>query len=727
MSQSSVVEGADASSSSFDLDSQSTSSGGSSDGGDGTPSSSGAHWWLTPRSEYVKLGAIDPAIFGLDISDVGRETEEHDHRTAPSPQAGSMFTSPVVSAGATKPKTFSEWMEDPLGQRKPPAKPEPKLVTNDSDKKEPAKKQPKQGGAAGAQGTGIASPHAFEMGDQVIGERSTKEFPIFNADQTYEASILALQYSGHPSITIASRPDRLRPSHEGVPSPIVLVFNPTNEEAVFGVITATIRWQMDHLPQEAIRIPVTGIAHHRGTKTHRQRETDAAEAQQREADADRAVKEQSDIETKVDERQELNALPERAGHRERMQQLAGEYRAAITALYAQRKVGIEEATLKILGYTRRLPPVVPSLISQLAWAALDSVSYGMASNISGLLGAALEKPGLDGTIDLRPAGRQIIGPVREVETTISPAVVKLVSNAVKQGLKNAGSAAISAAKGMSSVPKGSTASSQDAVAEFITAQSKMFYAEFAPVAEDMMNRLYNTLMVTTMRTDPAAAMETFRRATAAISTEAATAQQVQTESTLQHWVNYVAQASLGSDTADDGSSVIDMAPANHTAGEHSANVGSDNQPSLQKFDGLVDLAFVVNAARPEEPARLVSAKINGVRQVVADSLVANGRLKPGVAVRAYGTAGGGSAVTPLTVVRDESGAITFTDRMGLQWDEASWLSKKAGYRRATPEAQDEGARLLLGELLSQQLPSVERGASTGKTYQVHSLQTDSKD
>jgi hypothetical protein len=282
-------------------------------------------------------------------------------------------------------------------------------------------------------------------------------------------------------------------------------------------------------------------------------------------------------------------------------------------------------------------------------------------------------------------------------------------------------------KGTPSEPAGSTASSQDAVAEFITAQSQSFYALYAPIAEEMSNRLYNTMMVTTMKTDPAGAKETMKAAIAAISAEADTAFQVQSQSTLQHWVSYVAQASLGSDTADDGSSVVDMTLANRTANEHPANVGSDNQPVLEKFDGLVDIAFVVNAARPEDPARLVSAKINGVRQAVADSLVANGRLKPGVAIRAYGTAGGGSAVTPLTIVRDESGAITFTDHMGLQWEEQSWLSKKAGHRHTTPEAQEEGARLLLGELLLQQLPTVECGASKGSPYQAHSLQTDSRD
>ncbi len=718
----------DASSGSYDVNTHSSSASSGSSGGDGGGSSgNGGQWWLTPQSEYVKLGAVDPAIFGLDISDVGGEPEGDEEQKAQAP-TGSMFASPSVSAGAAKPKNFSEWMDDPLGRGKP-TKTEPKTgpKTNDSSMHAPAKQSPKKGGATGAQGTGIASPRTFEMGDQVIGERSTKEFPIFNMDQNYEASVLTLQYSGHPSITIASRPDRLRPSHEGVPSPIVLAFKPTSEEAVSGLVTATLRWQMDRRPQEEIRIPVTGIAHHRGTQTHRQRQADAAETKQRAADADRAAKEQADIDVKVHDRFEKADLGEHQGHREHLQQLAEDYEAQIVRLYTQRQIGIGEAKTKISDYKRSVPPVVPSLISQLAWAALDSVSYGMASNVSGLLSAVLGKPGVDSTEDRRPAERPLEGPVRTVESTLPPALVTLVSQAVKSGLKNAGAAAIGAMKGTSKEPANSTANDRNAVSEFITAQSKMFYGDYAPIATKMKKDLYNLLMVTTFKTDPARALSAMEAAAAAISAEADSVSELQTQSTLQHWVNYLAQVSMGSSTADDGSSVIDMVPANHTAGEHPANVGYDNQPSLQKFDGLVDLAFVVNVARPEEPARLVSAKINGVNNAVADSLIVNGRLRPGVAVRAYGTSGGGNAVTPLTVVRDESGAITFTDHMGLEWDEASWLSKKAGQRRSTPEAQQEGARILLDELLSQQMPPVGRTASNGNANELHSLKTDSKD
>lgn len=329
MSQSSFVEGADASSNSFDVGSKSSPPDAPAldDGGTGND----AQWWLTPKSEYVKLGAVDPAIFGLDISDVGGEPEEHGEQAAPQP-AGSMFAAAPVSAGTVKPKSFSEWMDDPLGRGKP-AKAEPKHAKPEgAGKKEPARTpRPKQ--SSGAQGTAIASPRTFDLGDQVIGERSTKEFPIFNMDQTYEASVLTLQYSGHPSITVASRPERLRPSHEGVPSPIVLAFNPTSEEAVAGVVTATIRWQMDHRPQEEVRIPVSAIAHHRGTQTHQQRQADAAEAKQRAADAENAAKEQADIDGKVHDRFEKSELGEHEGHREHLQQLAEDYEAQIVRLY----------------------------------------------------------------------------------------------------------------------------------------------------------------------------------------------------------------------------------------------------------------------------------------------------------------------------------------------------------------------------------------------------------
>lgn len=98
MSQSLSVGGSDKSSSAFGSSSSSGSAGVSPE--DSTSAANGAEWWTTPKSEYVKLGAVDPAIFGLDISDVGGDVANVEQAKAAPPQASSsMFVGQTMQAG----------------------------------------------------------------------------------------------------------------------------------------------------------------------------------------------------------------------------------------------------------------------------------------------------------------------------------------------------------------------------------------------------------------------------------------------------------------------------------------------------------------------------------------------------------------------------------------------------------------------------------------------------
>jgi hypothetical protein len=346
------------------------------------------------------------------------------------------------------------------------------------------------------------------------------------------------------------------------------------------------------------------------------------------------------------------------------------------------------------------------------------VTYGMASNIAGAMKSLLEAPGYE-TTPLMPFDKgPVYGPVYEKPTKMSPAITQLVTEMVKKGLRSGSEAAIKKMQGDPGA-KGSghsVADDQDAAAMFISTQTKAVLGDFHREAGDASRDLFNALMVTTMKTDPNAAIRVMKAATDGVQKEKLSVQEMQLQATFQHWASYVAQSALGSVERPGAAPVIDMTAANVTAGEHAANRPAGEDHALATFDGLVDLAFEI-ATRPQEPVRLISAKISGVRNAVADALVLNGKLRPGVAVRAY------AAGAPITIVRDEAGQITFTDHMGLAGERESWLSRKAGHIRPSVEAQRKGARMLLDELLASELPEITRAPDKGK---VRVLQTDSK-
>jgi hypothetical protein len=424
-------------------------------------------------------------------------------------------------------------------------------------------------------------------------------------------------------------------------------------------------------------------------------------------------------------RYEKPKLNEHEGKRTELDDARRAYESVIRDLFENRRTGIDEAARRIEDFRREDPPAVkPSLVASLAWSALNMVTYGMASNIAGVVKLALEKPGFE-TTPLMPFDKgPVHGPRYEKPTTVSPAITTLVTEMVKKGLRGSAEAAIKEMRGTAGTKdtKGhSAADDQDAAAMFISAQTKAFLGDFNHQAEQSSKELFNALMVTTMKTDPNAAIRVMEAATRAVKAEAMRATGMQLQATFQHWASYVAQSSLGSVERPGLAPVIDMTDANVTAGEHAANRPAGEDRAFPNFDGIVDIAFeVANPARPQDPVRFISAKIRGVRNAVADTLVSNGRLKPGVAMRAY------AAGAPLTIVRDEAGQISFTDHMGLTGERDSWLSRKAGHVRPSVEAQRKGARMLLDELHSSELPEVTRTPEKGSPYTIRGLQTDSK-
>ena len=473
-------------------------------------------------------------------------------------------------------------------------------------------------------------------------------------------------------------------------------------------------WPPGDIHPEDARIPIRGRAHHDGSKTHAQREKEAAEREHGALDSAKSVAEEREQQRKIDATFERDSFGIDETALKLLSNAKNVYQASIADLYEQRKAGISGGLEYLRGYVREQPPVQRSLLAELAWAALDSFSYGLASSVSGLFTSYLSRSSGDLTNSirkLRHPERPQQGPLHEEQSVLPRGVVSLVGGVVKQGLKKVSAGAIDALDRTETKGPASSVDAAPSVVAFLNAQSDAFVGNFHSFAANQANRLEDVLLSTVAKANPQRAVEVMQAAADAVAAEAATVREAQLQVTLEHWVKYVAQAAMGSVTTQDGSLVIDASRANHTAGEHLVN----GESTLPRFDGLVDIGFHV--IRPEDPVRLMSAEIRGINNNVADQLVLNGRLRPGIAVRAFGTGGPSSVVTPLTIVRDEAGRITYTDHMGIAGETPSWLSRRAG-RKPSHEAELEGATLLLEEILSMDLP-IARGETRG-------LKTDSK-
>ncbi|HEX4450513.1 MAG TPA: hypothetical protein VH143_06555, partial [Kofleriaceae bacterium] len=182
----------------------------------------------------------------------------------------------------------------------------------------------------------------------------------------------------------------------------------------------------------------------------------------------------------------------------------------------------------------------------------------------------------------------------------------------------------------------------------------------------------------------------------------------QAQASALHWIQYVAQASIGSVSAD-----AVRADHGRTAGQETltnvarANAAPTTHGDPAKLAGLVDLEFVASSARPQEPAMLRRVFVQGVSNAIAQRL-ANGPslLATGLAVRAHGVSREGDAVLPVTVVRDEGGNLRYTDDSGAAgMPGPRWLARKAGATRDSIDDEMRGARILMeDELMANRVP-----------------------
>ena len=179
--------------------------------------------------------------------------------------------------------------------------------------------------------------------------------------------------------------------------------------------------------------------------------------------------------------------------------------------------------------------------------------------------------------------------------------------------------------------------------------------------------------------------------------ELAANQQAQASAT--HWIQYIAQTSLGAIPADgaraahkhlaaDGSPTSNISTANQAGGQAS-------EPSAH--DELLDVRFTANSSRPWEPVVVTTARVNGISSAMVDRLRREPLRNAHIPVRAYAQPSGGAAVTGIEVIRDAAGNIEYTDETGTPGMPGNWFARMVGEPVGGRDAQSRGARKLIDE------------------------------
>ncbi len=519
---------------------------------------------------------------------------------------------------------------------------------------------------------GLAVALSMDLGDPLIGTRNSHDLFAFNIDPIMHAN-LWVRFEGHASIMLTEAPETLWTSIENNTKPIKLLFAPTSDAPVAATAIILANWLMNARPAEEHRVQITGAGRYAFAPT-RQQKVEAAAAAQAAAAVDEAQRaDRQATEQSIDAYYDRPVLGGHEGHRAKLDHKQALLRGAMLNVGEIRIVGIDLAKASIESFQRVTPvPARPSLLESLAWTALDAATGKLASSVASVVKGLASKES--------PAG----------------AVLGHVGDGVKGMLQKQGKATLASLKEERTPADPHTQSGLGSLASgmFCALQQESFVQDRHTVAE-MHARFVADSLLPSLDQDPKGAMAVMDATIHGYLEASQKAKDMQSEATQLSWVRYVAQASMGAERGPDGATTSDMTTANQVPG---------TQRPVDTFDGLVDLRFGINFAKPQAQATLLSARIRGVSSSVA-RLIALTPLRQSVvpiAVRAVAIPSNGNmAVVPLTIMRDEAGKIAFTDDLHGVGGPASWLSRKAGVMRPNAESQHEGARILIeDELMS---------------------------
>jgi hypothetical protein len=465
-----------------------------------------------------------------------------------------------------------------------------------------------------------------DFGEQVVGSRERATFHApWNLDGT--PAIASFNVQG-AAFTLASAPTlTLPPSSSLSPddltnieknSPIV-VFEPLARGSYDGVLTIQVTWADGHV--EVQRIPLHGRARDISDAPA------LATAPLQAADATQEHERKRDDEAMAKEARRTDPLPNNievsfSGENGIVSKIKGS--ASYLATKQLDGMGIVEK--EAANFKKIVRHADPSMWWDLVEIALDIGTAGVAGHLAGKLLPALlanAKPGKDAAFS------------------------KFTTDALKEGLKLAGKAAIAAAKrerhgeSHAQTQDGGWGHSADKEIDFFAEQRAILERQAHENSDLFGDRMAHLRPL--LRTDPHAVMTLLDTMHRELENAAEPAEQIQADATAPQWTSYVVRQRLGTEDVQRGDARL---LASRTQMLRPGKLDGIPQP----VDGVLDIMLV--SARP--PIGVTGARMHGVGWAVAMRLRNMNLSRVSMPIRLV--LGSGDH-TPTLVTRDEVGRI----------------------------------------------------------------------
>lgn len=570
----------------------------------------------------------------------------------------------------------------------------------------------------------LAVPPVIDFGEVVAGENPTASRPIYNVHPTHTADV-QIRLTGAPELALLSAPTRLRPSHEGSDAPVVLRYLPTQRADSKATLKIRATWQMGVWPDTEVEIPVVGKAYASGENSHAEEAAAQRAASDRADAAAGAAARDRGLDDAVAKDNEIAAPYPQGGEN----MLADEYNRAergLTEVAANQLAGVTAASAEAAAFKRKIPHSDPSLMFTLAMFGLDMATAGiagaMAKRVSRVLGREHVIP-----VPPRLEHGRVLPPSADAQPTIfkrSEESIAFVTDALKQGLKDAGKASRKAVVGSGAHEGGGGADAP--WIDFFANQAVALNGATKDRGDAL--GLVLTRLRPLLRSDAAQARAAMAAIADGLEEAAGMARDEQQNESSFAWMRFLSQSSLGA--LDPGEAAKQgLAPGKDgepITDTRDLAVAPGQDEAMPRVDGVLDLEFIADLHHPTAPVKVIGAAMTGVTTKMAERLRGQAPAELGVVIRAHGRVRG-LANLPIVVIRDEAGNLRFDDDTGSDGVLASWLAKKGGGVHDSPERRRLGAQQLMDEVASLPLAEVKVDNKKKSTKGIDVVTDDQRD
>lgn len=526
----------------------------------------------------------------------------------------------------------------------------------------------------------LAAPDEVQFGDLEVNEAKHERVYVFNQGDT--TATLAAHLEGAPALTIVTKPDRLRPSREGLDpnAGIELSYRPIARAVDDSVLVVTLSWSDG--TSETVRIKVRAAAHKRSEPTH-------AEQAAHDAETSRQLEsqKQQDKIAAAHEKDIQKALKRPGGFQPPIELGFNRLMIAAQRFFSNQAVGVGAAEKKAKEYSKQQPPPSqPSIAVPLIKAAL--------SLATGRLSTLLE------------AGVDALKPPEKFKQWEKGTAANMPSS-VLGGLKSVLGFAISEGKTAieAHLPSGIPAQDQDTGAsaetriDFFDKQQTALNEAIAERQNYLVDIKRALLPLNTPELAESAGLmldglaKLFRM-------KAEQAKEIQEYETTRQWARLLSHLSLGSVSAREAQQqgLRPMADGSPTANTKTALLASGTH------GGLLDVEFSADIVHPEKPAAFTKARLFGLSKMSVKALKLNQLplQTAGLPIRIRSSPA--SSPLAVTITRDEAGNVLFIDESGAAGMQTRWLSRRGGGHddaaayRAAKQLLDHVATKTLTEL-----------------------------